>query len=561
MDRRIIRPRGQGLTVAGDGFRRSPLVLAGIREIGERPEMVGIDPHGALEASQGLDRAPPGRRTPGPGCSGHRPGPAGVESPARSCSRASATRPWFKSARPRLLCTSARSGWRYSACSKLEPRFLQSAQGHQGQPHVRVRPDAVRPEPQGLLVAGDRRVQLAAMHQQGGQLGERTGILGPQLRGTLVAGHRLIGLAEAPQRVAQVEPGLVQVGPELHGPAIAIDGLVWLGPAPPRRPLGGSTPPGRRARVPGRGGSRARPHRDRPVSFGRCPGCGALPGSRCGVAWPRARHRAPHRAGPAPSARLRDRWRAPRPRAQLEGTTKAGHGLVGLAEGMADTPEPRPELGVTGLVLDGLAVELLGLGQGAEALETGGESRKVGRRDHDGARRGPPEQSPDHGPAMIEPFRGIMQKTPTLNQGVIVAEPTCDEPPRTTPCHCPRRIDQFADRARWLTEECVILLSQYAHLPANISTNWALCKRSCRVAVTVENHPLVKAWRRLYAHEGRAGLAQDGHRGEPTATGPEGDGAVGTDRRWEASSLPTDDRLEQPSIPLGGNTISERRRR
>ena len=73
--------------------------------------------------------------------------------------------------------------------------------------------------------------------------------------------------------------------------------------------------------------------------------------------------------------------------AQLEGATQAGRGLVGLAEGIADTPEPRPELGVTRLVLDGLAVELLGLGQGAEALETGGEGRNVGRRDHDGARR------------------------------------------------------------------------------------------------------------------------------------------------------------------------------
>ena len=86
--------------------------------------------------------------------------------------------------------------------------------------------------------------------------------------------------------------------------------------------------------------------------------------------------------------------------AQLQGATQAGHGLVGPAEGLADTSEPRPELGIAGSVPEGLAVELLGLGQGAEALETGGESRNVGWRDHDGARRGPPEQSPDHGPAI-----------------------------------------------------------------------------------------------------------------------------------------------------------------
>ena len=87
--------------------------------------------------------------------------------------------------------------------------------------------------------------------------------------------------------------------------------------------------------------------------------------------------------------------------AQLEGATQAGHGLVGLAEGIADTPEPRPELGVTGLVLDGLAVELLGLGQGTEALKTGGESRNVGMgaiMTRAGGR--PPQQSPDHGPAI-----------------------------------------------------------------------------------------------------------------------------------------------------------------
>jgi hypothetical protein len=86
--------------------------------------------------------------------------------------------------------------------------------------------------------------------------------------------------------------------------------------------------------------------------------------------------------------------------AQVEGATQAGHGLVGPAEGIANTPKPPPELGVTGLVLEGLAVELFGLGQRAEALETGGESRNVGWRDHDGARRGPPEQSPEHGPAI-----------------------------------------------------------------------------------------------------------------------------------------------------------------
>ena len=108
--------------------------------------------------------------------------------------------------------------------------------------------------------------------------------------------------------------------------------------------------------------------------------------------------------------------------ATLEGATrKLVTASSRLAEGIADTPVPRPELGVTGLVLDGLAVELLGLGQGAEALETGGESRNVGRMDHDGARRGPPEQSPDHGPA-IRSSAGLSAR---------VVETTClARPPR-----------------------------------------------------------------------------------------------------------------------------------
>ena len=86
--------------------------------------------------------------------------------------------------------------------------------------------------------------------------------------------------------------------------------------------------------------------------------------------------------------------------AQLQGATQAGHGVVGPAEGLADTSEPRPELGIVGSVPEGLAVELLGLDQGAEALEAGGEGRKVGWRDHGSARRGPPEQSSEHGPAI-----------------------------------------------------------------------------------------------------------------------------------------------------------------
>ncbi len=85
---------------------------------------------------------------------------------------------------------------------------------------------------------------------------------------------------------------------------------------------------------------------------------------------------------------------------QRQGATQAGHGLVGPAEGLADASEPRPEVGIAGSVPEGLAVELLGLGQGAEALETGGESRKVGWRYHDGTRRRPPEQSSDHRPAI-----------------------------------------------------------------------------------------------------------------------------------------------------------------
>ena len=56
MDRCIIWPRGQCLALKGDGLGRAPLILTGICEIGERPEVVGIDPHGALEGGQGLIR-------------------------------------------------------------------------------------------------------------------------------------------------------------------------------------------------------------------------------------------------------------------------------------------------------------------------------------------------------------------------------------------------------------------------------------------------------------------------------------------------------------------------
>ena len=118
VDGRVIRPRGQGLTVAGDGFGRAPLILEGIREIGERAEMVGIGSHGVLERSQGLIGLT-----------------LVVARQAQVVLGIDQVRPELDrllEAQPRLrhpaliqereaevVVRSARSGWRYSAISKL----------------------------------------------------------------------------------------------------------------------------------------------------------------------------------------------------------------------------------------------------------------------------------------------------------------------------------------------------------------------------------------------------------------------------------------------------------
>ena len=113
----VIRPRP-----ALGGNRRWPrpraLILAGVGEISERPEMVGVDPHGVLEGSQGLigltlgvarqAQVVPGVHQVRPEL--NRP----LEAQPRLCLPG-----LVQEHQAEIVVRSARSGSRYSACSKL----------------------------------------------------------------------------------------------------------------------------------------------------------------------------------------------------------------------------------------------------------------------------------------------------------------------------------------------------------------------------------------------------------------------------------------------------------
>ena len=68
---------------------------------------------------------------------------------------------------------------------------------------------------------------------------------------------------------------------------------------------------------------------------------------------------------------------------QVEGTAKVGDRLLVAAEGLANLGEIGPELGIAGLGFEGLAVESLGVLQGAEAMEAGCKCWNIGSRDHE----------------------------------------------------------------------------------------------------------------------------------------------------------------------------------
>ncbi len=100
----------QSFAVEGDGLGDAPLIPAGIREIGERPEMIRVDAHGVFEGGLGMIGVPQGSPRQAEVIMGVDQIRPEFESPCSKLSRASAVRPWFSRARPRLLCTSARSG-------------------------------------------------------------------------------------------------------------------------------------------------------------------------------------------------------------------------------------------------------------------------------------------------------------------------------------------------------------------------------------------------------------------------------------------------------------------
>ena len=118
--------------------------------------MVGIDPHGVLEGSQGPIGLPLGAARQAkvvPGVHQVRPE---LDRPLEAQPRLRHPA-LVQESQAEIVVRLGQVGLEVQRLLETEPRLLQSAQGHQGQPHVRVRPDAVRPEPQGLLVAGDCR--------------------------------------------------------------------------------------------------------------------------------------------------------------------------------------------------------------------------------------------------------------------------------------------------------------------------------------------------------------------------------------------------------------------
>ena len=117
--------------------------------------MVGIDPHGVLEGCQGLIGLSLGaaRQTKVvPGVHQVRPK---LDRPLEAHLRLGLPA-LVQERQAEIVERLGQVGLEVQRLLETEPRLLQSAQGHQGQPHVRVRPDAIRPEPQDLLVAGDR---------------------------------------------------------------------------------------------------------------------------------------------------------------------------------------------------------------------------------------------------------------------------------------------------------------------------------------------------------------------------------------------------------------------
>jgi hypothetical protein len=67
---------------------------------------------------------------------------------------------------------------------------------------------------------------------------------------------------------------------------------------------------------------------------------------------------------------------------QTQTSEEAFDRVVVVTESMADATEAGPERGVIGLVPEGLAVDRLGLGERAEALEVVGEEGKIRGSDH-----------------------------------------------------------------------------------------------------------------------------------------------------------------------------------
>jgi hypothetical protein len=68
---------------------------------------------------------------------------------------------------------------------------------------------------------------------------------------------------------------------------------------------------------------------------------------------------------------------------QVNGPAKVGDRLVVAAEGLADSAEIGPEPGVVGLGFERLAVESLGVVEGAEAMKSGCEEWNIGSRNHE----------------------------------------------------------------------------------------------------------------------------------------------------------------------------------
>ena len=214
------------------------------------------------------------------------------------------------------------------------------------------------------------------------KLAEQVGMIGPQLRGPLEGCGCLVGLTQPLFGLAEFNPSLCKVGAELHG-------LAKVGQGVPVFALGGQGV----AQVAVRRVVIRLESQGLTVAFG-------------GLLWLTLA-----RQGDAQIVVCLDQvWAEPDGLAeavdgldqpallhegdtqvvvqfdlagtQAEGSAKAADRLVVMTESMVHAAEAGPDLGVIGLVPQGLAVEDLGVGQSAEALEAGGEGCKVRRSDH-----------------------------------------------------------------------------------------------------------------------------------------------------------------------------------